>query len=76
MNNVVPTPPTRPETLSAPSPRQDTATEAPPRRRYDPFEVRSARYRPVSIRPRRPENAFHAPPLAREMKTPFANIQI
>ena len=29
MNNVVPTPPTRPETLSAPSPRQDTATEAP-----------------------------------------------
>ena len=76
MNNVVPTPPTRPETLSAPSPRQDTATEAPPRRRYDPFEVRSARYRPVSIRPRRPENAFHAPPLAREMKTPFANIQV
>ena len=71
MNNVVPTPPTRPETLDAPSPREDPATEAPPPRRYDPSEVRPRRYRPVSIRPRRAENAFCAPPLAREIKTPF-----
>ena len=71
LNTVVPTPPTRPETLDAPSPREDPATKAPPPRRYDPSEVRPRRYRPVSIRPRRAENAFCAPPLAREIKTPF-----
>jgi hypothetical protein len=76
MNNVVPTPPTRPETLDTPSPREDPATEAPPRRRYDPSEVRPHRYRPVSTRPRRAENAFCAPPLAREIKTPFGVLKI
>ena len=48
--------------LPAPGYR-DGGTPAPPIR---PVRGALRRYRPVSIRRRRPENAFHAPPLARD----------